>query len=383
MERPVNRALGVPCRVIAISLGLTLASMVYAASTDTVVADERLEASYNASSDFIRYPTLDVYLLQVVHRLAGANPDASGVNVRIHALRSALPYSFMLDNGASYVSTGLLARLEDENQLAALIAMPLAAVARHDRQNLKTAGRQHVLRSFLPNLLLIAATAGLGTPALVKADAKAVADEQTRFQTASDAVALRWLAQAGYDPKAAPAALRQLRDLLAAEQRSGSSEFSDAAALTSRADSLDRALADGVAPTGSASPVDPTRNFHKVSVYYALRQAAQDIEDHSASVGPILDRIEANQGQSGSSTFLRAELTRRNSTDEAGIPVAIGAYQRCIAHSDAPAPAYRELAFLYRRAGDAEHAKQNFNAYLAHAPNAADAPIIRTYLENP
>src|SRR5450432_338144 len=80
------------------------------------IADERLEASYNASADFIKYPALDAYLLQVIRRLQGANADAAAFAVRIHAMHSSLPYSFILDNGACYISTGLLERLADEQQ---------------------------------------------------------------------------------------------------------------------------------------------------------------------------------------------------------------------------------------------------------------------------
>jgi beta-barrel assembly-enhancing protease len=378
-----RRVAVVMARVATMLLGLAGAGRVLADATDPAIADQRLEASYNASADFVHYPALDFYLAQVVRRLQAANPEAAAVGVRIHALHAALPYSFALDNGACYVSTGLLARLSDEHQLAALIAMPLAALVRHDRQNLGEAGRQSALRSLIPNLLLITATAGLGAPVIAKAEAKARADAQRKAQAASDAVAMKWLAIAGYAPKAAPAALRQLRELLAAEQRVGNTEFSDAALLTSRADSLDGALADAGKPPESVAPVDATSNFHRISVYYALALATEDITYHPVSVQPILDRIEANQGPSGASTFVRAEFMRHDSADAASVPATIQAYQYCIEHSDAPAAAYRELAILYRRAGEAVLARQNIELYLARAPNAADAPIMRSYLENP
>jgi hypothetical protein len=260
-------------------------------------------------------------------------------------LHSALPYSFVLDNGACYVSTGLLARLEDEPQLAALIAMPLAAVVRHDRQNLGAAGQQSALRSFIPNLLLITATAGLGAPVIEKAHAKARADAQNRAQAASDAVAMNWLAAAGYDPHAASAALRRLRELLAAEQRFGNTEFSDAALLASRADSLEGALAGAGKSAESAAPADTGGNFHRISVYYALALATEDITFHSVGVQPILDRVEASQGPSGYSTFVRAEFMRHDSSDAASVPATIAAYQHCIEHSAHPRPRTGSSAF--------------------------------------
>ena len=368
---------------IALVLSVLLSARTGAEPAPSTIAVERLEASYNASADFIKYPALDAYLLQVVRRLQGANADAAAFPVRIHALHYSLPYSFALDNGACYVSTGLLERLADEQELAALIAVPLSATVRLDRSTLSASARQRNMRNLIPNLLLITVTAGLGALPLAKAESKTNADAQTRAQAASDAVALGWLSNAGYDPKAAPAALRRLRELLAAEQRTGTSEFSDPATLTTRADSLDAALATVASPAEPTAPVDPKGNFGKLAFYYAERQAAEDIDAHPASVLPIVDRIEAARAPNGMTTFLRAEVTRRNIVDATGLPAAIQAYERCIEYADAPVAAWRELAFLYRQAGDAAHARQNFTAYLAHAPNAADAPIIRTYLDTP
>jgi len=368
-------------RIVLFALLCTVGTA--AAAADDSLSDERLEASYNTGPTFIHYPALDAYLAQVVRRLQGANPDAAALPLRLHAIENELPYSFVLNNGASYVSTGLLARLEDEKQLAAMIALSLAPVVRHDAQTNSAEGRKRVVRSYLPNLLIITATAGLGAIAIKKADDQAAAERTARLQSASDAVALHWLASAGYDPHAAPAALHRLFETLEAEKRFGTSEFSDLGGLAARADALDHLVTEVPAPSESAKPVDPTGNFPKISTYYALRRAGADVEGHPVSVVPILDRIEARQGETGPSAFLRAELIRRNSADQASVPAAIQAYERCVAHADAPPTAFRELAFLYRRANDTEHARKNFLTYLAHAPNADDAPIIRTYLENP
>jgi hypothetical protein len=129
---------------IALSvLGFAAASQSRAAAApDPAIHDERLEASYNSSSEFIQYPVLDHYLAQVVRRIQDANPDAASIAIRIHALNYALPYAFVLGSGAAYVSTGLIARLDNESQLAAVIAMPLAALVRHDNDKLSADQRQ-------------------------------------------------------------------------------------------------------------------------------------------------------------------------------------------------------------------------------------------------
>src|SRR5262245_11473958 len=72
------------------------------------VDNARLEASYNSGTQLVRDSRVDAYLAQIVERLAAANPDVRAASIRIHALKQPLPYAFGLDNGAVYVSTGLL-----------------------------------------------------------------------------------------------------------------------------------------------------------------------------------------------------------------------------------------------------------------------------------
>jgi hypothetical protein len=370
--------------VSALILALaTLPASAAPTSVDKTISDERLEASYNSGDKFVRYPGLDAYLAKVVRRLQDANPEAAAVPIRIHALNDELPYAFVLGNGACYVSTGLIARLDTESQLAAMIAQPLAAWVHHDSDKLSATERQRAQRNLVPDILLITLTAGFGAPAIVKGNNQARADEQSKLEAQSDAVAMQWLGNAGYDPNAAPAALRALQDRLSAEQRSGSNDLSDPIRLSARAEAQDRALGELSVTATDKGVVDPSGIFGKLAVFYALRLATTDVDSHSSSVLPILDRLDAQHGPTGYNDFLRAELIRRNSADAASVPTAIAAYERCVVHADAPPAAYRELAFLYRRAGNAERARQNFTVYLAHAPNANDAPIIRSYLENP
>jgi hypothetical protein len=380
-DRAAGRAL--LCVVLTLGFAQIRYSDAAPVRVDATIVNDRLEASYNASPDFVHSADLDGYLSLIVRRLQEANPDAASLNVRIHALNLVLPYAFVLANGACYISTGLIARLDNESQLAAMIATPLAAMVRHDTDKLTANERERSTRNLVPNLLLITLTAGFAGPAIAKGNVQARAEQYTQLQMASDAAGLQWLASAGYDSGAGPAALLALRDGLSAEQRSGTSDLSDPGRLTARAEEMHRLLSAFSAATEARASVDPTHSFDKFSALYAQRQAASDIDRHPVSVVPALDRLDTLYGASAMSAFLRAELIRRDSADPLTVPAAIDAYERCIAHIDAPPVAYRELAFLYRRAGNTARARQNFTAYLAHAPNASDAPIVRSYLENP
>jgi hypothetical protein len=345
-----------------------------------------IESSYNGGAQFVRDSALDQFLGRVGRRLQDANPDAGCVVLRIHALDVPLPYSFVLKNGALYVSTGGFARLKSEAELAAFVAFPLAALCRGDVQMLKASQHQHALNNFVPNLLLITLTAGFGTPAISRADAKRASEERDRARDASDAVALHWLESAGYDPAAAPRAVTQLQDALAAEQRTGTAEFSDPAQLASRRAALEQALVQmraGIVVAPATPPLPPAEPFHGLARRYGLLLARVDVDGYPAGLLPWVDRIDATDGASGYTAYLRAEYARRNSGSDAGLPAAIAAFETCVSFADAPVAAYRELGFLYRRAGDSDRARGAFTKYLQRAPTAADVPIVRTYLEAP
>jgi tetratricopeptide (TPR) repeat protein len=177
---------------------------------------------------------------------------------------------------------------------------------------------------------------------------------------------------------------------LAAEDRSGTPEFSNPTELTSRRAALETALAQTesaqpASPTPAATAVPPSAKdpYHLLARRYALNLARADLDSHPTGVVSWIDHIDALDGPNGYTAYLRAEFARRNSGSDNGVPAAIASYEKCVAFADAPPVAYRELGFLYRQAGDQSRARAALNKYLQQAPTAVDAPIIRTYLEAP
>jgi predicted Zn-dependent protease len=375
---------------MGVLLAASLATGAHGATPISTLADDRLEASYNESSQFVHDAELDRLLAQVARQVQTANPDAACMPLRIHALDQPLAYDFVLKNGAFYLSTGLIARLQSEPEFAALIALPLAALCRGDADKLQSDQHQRVVNNFVPNLLLITLTAGFAAPSITKGNANHESAERDQLRDASDAVALHWLAAAGYSPGAAPLALTHLLDGLAAEHRSGTPEFSNPTELTSRRAALEKALAQSesapptpATPAAAAAPAPAKDPYHLLARRYALNLARADLDSHPLGFASWIDRIDTLDAPNGYTAYLRAEFARRNSGSDNGVPAAIASYEKCVAFADAPAVAYRELGFLYRQAGDQSRARAALDKYLQKAPTAVDAPIIRTLLEAP
>ncbi|HEU4833723.1 MAG TPA: M48 family metalloprotease [Pyrinomonadaceae bacterium] len=86
--------------------------------------DERFEKDGAVYHD----PVLDAYLNRVGLAVV-ADQKLENVEWKFRALRDPVPNAFALPNGSIYINTGLIALLEDENQLAAVIAHEITHVS--------------------------------------------------------------------------------------------------------------------------------------------------------------------------------------------------------------------------------------------------------------
>ena len=86
--------------------------------------DERFEKDGAVYHD----PVLDAYLNRVGMAVV-ADKKLENVAWKFRALRDPVPNAFALPNGSIYINTGLLALLDDENQLAAVIAHEITHVS--------------------------------------------------------------------------------------------------------------------------------------------------------------------------------------------------------------------------------------------------------------
>ena len=185
------------------------------------------------------------------------------------------------------------------------------------------------------------------------------------------------------DPAGMLRAHQRLLETLSAEGRFGLSTLTSKSGLEGRIADIKQALPTDSAATTATEATPVADALQPIARRFALDLARTDLGNSSSrsSLLPVLDRFEREFGASGESGFLRAELSRFNMKSPEQMPDVISNYQTCVAHADAPAEAFRELGFLYRKQGDASNARQSFTVYLERAPTAVDAPIIRNYME--
>ncbi len=303
---------GKPLTAIRSSFVLRFVALACLAGTAAAAAPlqgidaEREEA--RMEREFKRAPAAEAYLQDIADRITRTAPRTLPVTLRLRAIEARNPFVFCLGNGAVYVSTGLLARLENDSQVAALIAPEITASlapnqalqAQFDEKNGKHLGAK---------LLAVIATAGIATFPIMSAENKAMTAQADALIVDNDVTAATWVRRAGFDAAQGPAAARRLQEQLGAEKQFGFSRLTGDDNLRQRAEQLTRALAALPAeetPTPRV-PDDPEK-LRKIIRPISL-EMAYDFDNNNLpqAFDATIARIEKELGADTRTLCLRAE----------------------------------------------------------------------------
>ena len=331
-------------------------------------------------------PRLADYLTTMAGRLVPSGPEAP----RISVIEDPTLAAFAMPNGRLYVHTGLLSRVENEAQLATILARELA---RHAKGYARGAGGTSTLaaratRGRLPHGDLSPTAAAILGLDLRLAAAAAMSGYGADREREADAQGLRRLTDAGYDGQQALKIFQRLaaegpdrgpleiffygnrprmgeryeaaRELLRATDTPGASAAGDVAGgpvfeQRMRAVVRDNAVLDmragrfGLAQEQLeralvGNPRDPIAQLHYGDLYRLRSQ-----------------RVAAPE---------RAEYVRE----------ALARYVRSLELDPSYVEPVRQLGLLYYQERDVAKARWAFERYLALVPDAPDARRIREYL---
>lgn len=143
-------------------------------------------------------PRLGAYVAEVTARIA-KGAGGNGITYRVTILNSPIVNAFALPGGYVYVTRGLLALVDDEAELAGVIGHEIGhVIARHGAQRQTAALGASVVGAVLGAVVgssAVGQVAGVGGQGLLAGYSR---DQEYE----ADALGVRYLAQAGYDPQA-------------------------------------------------------------------------------------------------------------------------------------------------------------------------------------
>lgn len=329
---------------------------------------DREEKALRRSPLVVRDEPLRSYVQEIACRLGSEHcPD-----IRTFIVRTPLFNASMAPNGMMQVWTGLLLRMENEAQLAAVIAHEIGHyLQRHSIERL----RDIKSKSAVGQVLGLFGLAGAIGQIVVAASAYAYGREH---EHEADRIGATLMHRAGYDVAEAPRVWNNMIEEVRA--REGHDP-------------------DQTAPLFATHPAPPERRSNLEQIASTLPGGSKGSDSWRRHVDGHLDiwlQDEVKRGQFDESIVLlsrhldgglapalmryyRGESYRLRAQD-GDLARALADYRAAAQAPAPPATAFRGIGLIGRQQGNKIEAADNLRRYLSLAPSAPDAALIQSYL---
>jgi len=300
-------------------------------------------------------------------------------DIRVRIIKNPLLNAFALSHGAIYIHTGMLAKLENEAQLATILAHELAHIThRHPVQHFRTIQNVSTAMALLKIAALPAGPYGslIGLLGAMGATA-AVSGYSRSMESEADANGLRLTIQAGYDPSQSPKVFEHIQKELEERKIDEPFFFGSHPRLQERKENYAHLLAEEY---GDKTGKKGDEEFAE-SIYPLLLDNAQmDMSlGRSSWAEETIRRAMNIRPADPSGHYHLGEMFRRRG-QEKDLEQGERSYRSALECDEEFAPAYRGLGMIYLKQGKKEEAQGAFARYLVLSPQAEDRAYIEQYL---
>jgi predicted Zn-dependent protease len=332
---------------------------------------DREETRLRRSPFALRDRELQAYVQDIACRLAGNHcPD-----IRVHLVRTPYFNASMAPNGMMQIWTGLLLRMENEAQLAAVIGHEIGHyLERHQVERLRDVKDRTAFAQFLGAFGLVGAVGQI----VVLASALAYTRDQERI---ADRIGVELMRKAGYDPRQAAEVWGNLLLEIKAGEAHDPERESPLFAAHPAPEERQEALAQ---LTGTARGGEIHEERWRARVRRHLTDwLAEEIKrgHHEQSIALLTRMIERSPAQAAFA-WARGEVLRLRARGE-DLDGALNDYATAARIGNEPPETHRGMGLIYRTREQMPEATASFRRYLELAPDAPDALMIRSYMEGP
>ncbi len=340
-----------------------------------MLVDEE-ERKLRDSTFIVSDPALNAYLRQVLCNTVG---DARCAAVRIYVVRVPAFNASMMPNGAMQVWTGLLLRIHNEAELAAVLGHEFA----HFEERHSLAGFQHTRRN--TDIAMWASVFGGSTGAAVATAAVGGIFSFSREQErAADLKSAGYLAASPYRVAAFPdiwARLLDEEDATAAGRRQKSKRTKPAGFFATHPTSLERVTY--LRKLASQSPdegIDNADQYRQAIAAWQPMLIDDQIKLNDFAGTDYLLAQCAADGWTPNLLFARGELYRLRGNPR-DLVAAVGFYRDAIAQGGTAPELWRGLGLALLRGQTPAEGRDALKTYLQKAPNAGDHALIASLAE--
>ncbi|MBB2485492.1 M48 family metalloprotease [Mitsuaria sp. WAJ17] len=328
---------------------------------------DREETKVRRSPFLMKDPELLAYLRSVANRLAGSHaPD-----LRVYPVRTPFFNASMAPNGMLQIWSGLLLRVDNEAQLAAVLGHEIGHyLQRHTLQRVRDLKDKAAASAFIG---LFGLAGALGQLAL----AASVQSFSRDHEREADIIGLQLMHEAGYDLREAWKIWDYVGLEMAAGQGGASSERSLFASHPPSAERSEK-LRQLAAACGGGLVGQEAFEQRLAPHRFSLMEDELKRGQYGMSL-VLLDKLLNRHPRSADLYFFRAEARRLRAAEQ-DRELALQDLQMAIQLGSEPAQVHRSLGYLLQQQ-DSNRAGTAFATYLQRAPDAPDAALIKTYIQ--
>ena len=329
---------------------------------------DREEVRMRRSPLTIRDKGLQTYLTDLVCRLSeGHCPD-----IRVYPVRVPHFNAMMAPNGMMIVWSGLMLRAENEAQLAAVLGHELGHyLERHTVEQLRAAKDTAVIST------VVGLVGGIGTMVGQIGLAAGMYSFSREHEARADRMGMRLMRHAGYDGREAAT----IWDNLLAEMKiTGGKHAGKTGDIFETHPTTQGRRDELLQLAGTAGGIVGEESYRKAIAPLRFGWLQDEIKRGQFEESLVLfDRMLKKDPKDVQVLYARGEIYRLR--DDGGdadraladLDVASGIIK-------APPETFRSLGLIHQQRREAAAATRAFESYLAQAPQAPDAAMVRSYL---
>ena len=377
------------CSLLILALGCTAMKPVLV--TDNVLAqvDEKMlweqsekeQAAIDSSGVLYENETLEKYLNQVARSMQPQD-ISSELTFKIKVIKDPYLNAFAFPNGVIYVHSGLLARMDNEAQLAALLSHEMAhCTQRHALKVYRSIRETYGYRAAADGAPVKAnGIKHIGRFLGMTGSISAVNSYKRELEAEADLLGLEFMIQAGYDPYEA---LRLFEHLKSEIEEEGITEpffFGTHPKVRTRVENLTNLLA-------ANHPVRKAGIKNRDIFLAKLKGVIFDNAWLDLRLGRFstaqrgVHKVLNISHSDAQAYYLLGEIYRqRGKANDA--TVALTSYKKAIAIDPNFRDPHKAIGLIHLKMGRKILAKKFFESCLILAPDAPDKEYIRGYLDH-
>jgi len=339
------------------------------------------QARLNKSNLIYDDPALTAYVNEVTQDLIPEDVQEKGLSIEVRILKNPLLNAFAYPNGVIYVHTGILAKMDNEAQLATLLGHEMTHVThRHAVQQFRTVKNMTAVLATIQMVSVPFGAYGSLASALGTVGAMAaVTGYSKEMETEADRVGMGLMADAGYDPQETPKLFVYLKSDLEKNNVAEPFFFGSHPRLQERIKNFENFLeSDYSGKTG----VKGDERFNRLISQLLLDNAMMDLDmGRYSSALEGVEKFLRMTPSSGRGHFCLGEIYRQRGEKEDSQKAEKEYHQALSCDPNYPLPR-KGLGIIYYKQGLNDKSAAEFEKYLQLLPDALDREYIMQYIQH-